>query len=212
MDTGKFVQSDNFLSLTLSVDNQIIHPSRCFGLYERYDGKWKNLDDVPYFYRDYDDYSAELLKNIDNDYTKIRNNIIEMYPQNNFQYMLDYLGLERLSYQSSNVDVCESFKTSETLGAIKPPVIKKEGYWIINTNHRFFYDDINYGLCIAKWIAEKLNVQVNHIDRLLLWAQKIMGLDILDTNKQLKHENMKNKFEYGLPSVYNLDTIDDIVN
>ena len=33
---GHTEQSDNFLSLTLSVDNQIIHPSRCFGLYKVY--------------------------------------------------------------------------------------------------------------------------------------------------------------------------------
>ena len=36
--------------------------------------------------------------------------------------MLDYLGLERLSYRSENTDIRESFVTSKTLGAIKPPV------------------------------------------------------------------------------------------
>ncbi len=37
---GAFRQADNFLSLTFSVDNQIIHPSRCYGLFLKYDGEW----------------------------------------------------------------------------------------------------------------------------------------------------------------------------
>ncbi len=59
---GSFRQAANFLSLTLSVDNQIIHPSRCYGLFLRYDGKWAHKEDIPYFYRDYDQKSADLLQ------------------------------------------------------------------------------------------------------------------------------------------------------
>ena len=135
-----------------------------------------------------------------------------MYTDNNFQYMLDYLELERLSYQSSNIDICESFRKSETLGAIKPPVIYKDNYWVINTEHRFFFDDINYGLCIAKWISQKLNISVVHIDKLLIWMEKLMGLDLLDDNNQLKDENMKERYEFGIPSIYGLKSIDDIVS
>jgi len=69
---GSFRQAANFLSLTLSVDNQIIHPSRCYGLFLRYDGKWAHKEDIPYFYRDYDQKSADLLQELDVDYSKIR--------------------------------------------------------------------------------------------------------------------------------------------
>jgi ketopantoate reductase len=48
---GKFVQACCFLSLTLSVDNQIIHPARCYGLWTRYGGRWSSLDTVPFFYK-----------------------------------------------------------------------------------------------------------------------------------------------------------------
>ena len=50
---GEFVQACSFLSLTLSVDNQIIHPSRCYGLWKRYGGNWKTKDDIPFFYKDF---------------------------------------------------------------------------------------------------------------------------------------------------------------
>ena len=51
---GHFRQAANFLSLTLSVDNQIIHPSRCYVLFLKYNGTWSNKYDIPYFTRDSD--------------------------------------------------------------------------------------------------------------------------------------------------------------
>ena len=52
LSTGKFHLADSFLSLTLSVDNQIIHPARCYGLWlEAEHGKWSSLEKVPLFYR-----------------------------------------------------------------------------------------------------------------------------------------------------------------
>ena len=51
LGVGKFVQACSFLSLTLSVDNQIIHPARCYGLWTQYEGRWSSFDAVPYFYK-----------------------------------------------------------------------------------------------------------------------------------------------------------------
>ncbi|MCF6278183.1 MAG: NAD(P)-binding domain-containing protein, partial [Anaerolineales bacterium] len=42
--SGEFKQADNFLSLTFSVDNQIIHPARCYGLFMRYGGEWDKAE------------------------------------------------------------------------------------------------------------------------------------------------------------------------
>ena len=64
---GAIEQSDSFLSLTLSVDNQIIHPSRSYGLFRRYGGSWSTWEEIPYFYRDFDEQSADLLRALDDD-------------------------------------------------------------------------------------------------------------------------------------------------
>lgn len=204
--TGKFKLAENFLSLTLSVDNQIIHTSRMFGLYKISGGKWNFLEDIPYFYRDYDDLSADLLATLDNDYSKIRNKIKEMFPKNNFEYMLNYLDLERLSYQSCNENIKQSFVNSKTLGAIKTPVVKVENYYELDKNHRFFYDDIYYGLVIAKWIAEKLNIDVYTIDEILTWSEMMLNDNILIDNKL----NLNNS-KLGSPNRYGLETLEDII-
>jgi len=212
-EKGAFVQSDNFLSLTLSVDNQIIHPTRCYGLYQRYGGKWATKDDIPYFYRDYDELSADLLRDLDADYSKVREAIKTGFPDRDFRYMLDYLALERLSYQSANSDIRQSMVTSQTLGAIKPPTVQLEsGEWVIDTNHRFFTDDITYGVCIAKWMAEQLHLDVPTMDRLIEWVQEIRDEKYIEAGKLLVNsESLTGEFNSGIPPVYGIGSIEGIL-
>ena len=128
--------------------------------------------------------------------------------------MLDYLGLERLSYQSEKTDICDSFTTSLTLGAIKPPTVQYDnGEWAIDTNHRFFTDDISFGLCIAKWIAEQMTLSVPTIDNIIEWVQELRGEKILEGGKLLlKSEDLTAEFVSGIPPVYGFHTIDDIID
>lgn len=82
---GKFVQACSFLSLTLSVDNQIIHPSRCYALWKAYGGgQWDSIEDVPMFYRDFDDESAIHLSKLDRDYNVIREAVKKHFPERPF--------------------------------------------------------------------------------------------------------------------------------
>lgn len=211
---GAFEQADSFLSLTLSVDNQIIHPSRCYGLFRRYGGSWSSLEETPYFYRDFDEQSADLLRALDDDYSRVRTALRARFPEHDFQHMLDYLALERLSYQSENTDIRESFVTSKTLGAIKPPVRRNpEGRWEIDTDHRFFTDDISYGVCIAKWMAQEMDISVPTIDAIIEWAQELRRETYLANGKLLvDSESLAGPLRSGIPPVYGIRTIDDVID
>ena len=167
------------------------------------------------FYRDYDDVSANLLADLDKDYTEIREEIKRRYPQKDFRYMLDYLALERFSYQSHNTDIRESFVNSQTLVAIGTPVIQnKEGLWEIDINHRFFMDDIYYGNCIAKWIAEQLKIEVPTIDAILRWAQMVREERIIDGAGRLMidKKDLSTPYKSGVPCFYGFKTIEDIID
>lgn len=212
---GQVVQSDNFISLTLSVDNQIIHTSRCLGLYKVNGPTWKKKEDVPWFYRDYDDVSAQLLADLDADYTCIRNAIKRLCPEKDFSYMLDYLALERFSYQSQNTDVKESFVNSQTLVSIGTPVVENnDGLWELDRNHRFFLDDIYYGNMIAKWMAEQLGIKTPTIDDILQWAQLVRGEHFIDSdnNLLLDSKDLSSPFKCGIPSVYGFNSIEDCID
>ncbi len=210
---GEFVLSEDFLSLSLSVDNQIIHLARLYGMYLQSGGLWEKYEDVPLFYKDFDDVSADIMQKLDADYTKIREAIKARFPENSFKYMLDYLELERFSYNSVNNDIKNSFTSSETLGQIPTPVIQDEsGGWIYNKHHRFFVDDLYYGLVIAKWIAEEFSIETNTIDQIIYWAQDVVEENLL-ANGKLNRESFNNgtSFKYGIPSQYGFNKIKDII-
>ena len=212
--SGEFQQADNFLSLTLSVDNQIIHPARCYGLFVRYGGEWDKAENIPLFYKDFDQVSADILTNLDADYSKIRAKIRMKYPNKKFSKMQNYLKQDRYTNKTEDYTVLESFLKSKTLGAIKAPTIKTQaGTWKIDTNHRFFTDDIHYGLCIAKWVAERFKIDVPTIDKIINWAQKLRDEDLLKNGKlQLDSVDLRKRFKSGIPHFYGYQTVAEIVD
>ena len=212
---GKVAQSEDFLSLTLSVDNQIIHTSRCLGLYKVHGKSWDKKEDVPWFYRDYDDVSANLLGELDADYTKVRAAIKRSHPEKEFRFMMDYLELERFSYQSQNTDIRTSFVESQTLTSIATPVVRnEEGKWEVDRNHRFFLDDIYYGNMIAKWMAEQMGISTPTIDEILHWAQDVRGERFIDEDNHLilDSPDLAAPFKCGVPTVYGFKTIEDCID
>jgi hypothetical protein len=234
---GKFVQACSFLSLTLSVDNQIVHPARCYGLWKTcHEGRWSSLDDVPYFYRDFDVVSANNVANLDHDYSSIRQAVKKLFPDRPFTYMLSYLDLERLTHSSENINIQQSFQESQQLGLIKTPTepyyeVQDDGNEIVeyrlNTKCRFFTDDIPYGLLIAKWVGEQLNVDTPFIDEVITWSQKLRGEHWLKEQNNIKADDngnmsarMKIDIDYcldhkiltGIPPSYDLDSIEDILD
>lgn len=205
---GAFHFCNNFLSSTLSVDNQIIHTSRLYGLSLESGGEWEQLSDVPLFYKDYDQRSADLLQALDADYELIRQYVRQEGKGLNFDFMLDYLELERFSYGASTPDILTSFKESPTLGAIKTPVVERGTKVVINDEHRFFFDDIYFGLVIAKWIALKVKINTPTIDKILIWAQNVLGDEILDSTGSLNKDTKLN----GVPSRWGIHSIQDLLN
>jgi len=209
---GKFVLSSTFLALTLSVDNQIIHLSRLYGLYKKCGSSWQDQDSVPLFYRDFDDSSAKIMQNIDADYTKIREAIKLSFTQFDFSYMLDYLDLERLSYHSANSDIRESFVTSSTLVQIPTPTIKAlDGRYIFDKNHRFFTDDLYYGLVVAKWFALHLGIVTPMLDEVIIWAQDYIGDSVMVDNRLILPKT-NDDYKSGNPDVYEYERFEDYIS
>ncbi len=210
---GRFQCVNHFLSLTLSVDNQIIHTSRMYGLFKETKGVWNQIEDVPLFYGDFSEKSADILKGLDDDYSLIRSAIKKKYKFNDYKWMMGYITQDNLTNLNNNQTIIETFENSSTLGAIKTPVIEVNGQWILNRKHRFFYDDVFYGLCIAKWFAQKLNIQTPHIDDLLMWAQSYLNEPIIENNRLNCDSSMKkNPFKFGLPSIYGYTSLEQVID
>lgn len=209
---GHFDQACSFLDLTLSVDNQIIHPARCYGLWKASGGVWETASKVPYFYRDFDKASADILELLDADYEKIRQAIRQKFPEKDFKYMLGYSDLEKLNHKSDHVDILASLKDSTQLASIKTPAVQGEdGRYYLDTNFRFFKDDIPYGLLIAKSLAEMLHVETDFIDEVIGWAQGLRGEKFIVDGKINMDFCLSDKYLCGIPAVYGYTTVEDLV-
>lgn len=212
LKNGRFVQACSFLSLTMSVDNQILHPARCYGLWKRYGGVWDSLEDVPYFYRDFDQLSADILEKLDAEYELIRHAIKKRFPHLPFKYMLGYLELENLNHNSKCTDILASLRDSQQLGEIKTPTVEgPDGRRYLDKNFRFFEDDIPYGLLIAKALGEMFNVETPFITEVIEWAQKLRGEEFLVDGKINREYCLGENVVCGIPQVYGITKIGDLV-
>ena len=215
---GKFRLTCSFLSLTLSVDNQIIHPARCYGLWlqNNCNGKWPSQEQVPFFYRDFDQRSADLLRRLDDEYTLIRNALRRRFPERDWKYMLSYLELERLNHHSTNVDILISLKGSQQLSKIQTPTVPgPDGVSRrLDVNFRFFTDDIAYGLLIAKWMAEKLDVATPIIDEVIVWAQNVRREYFINREGRIdtKWCLEQGKFYTGIPDGYGMTKLEQLLD
>lgn len=199
--TGAFDRADSFLSLTLSGDNQIIHPARCYGLSMVSPNGWRKMDEIPYFYRDFDDLSAMILSKLDGEYSLIKEYIKKHIAHHDFKHMMGYLDLDEFSYGVRSSDIKSSFRNSKTLWNIKPPVVLSGNGWSLDFSHRFFKDDLYYGLNIAKWFAEKFKIDTPVLDEIREWATR--GV-----------EKFKVSFDQhsGTPDKYGFIKLDEVEN
>jgi hypothetical protein len=215
MNVGKFVQACSFISLTLSVDNQIIHPSRCYGLFTTSGGgEWENDAEVPFFYRDFNQVSADNIFRLDEEYTAIRNAIRKKIPERPFKYMLNYMDLEKLNHKSTHVDILSSLRDSPQLAAIKTPtVVGPGGKRLLNKNCRFFTDDIPYGLLLAKWMAQELDLETPFLDGIITWAQTLRGESFLGPGGRINKEYcLMDKYKSGIPESYGLSKLEELLD
>jgi hypothetical protein len=122
--------------------------------------------------------------------------------------------LEKFGYDSEIKDIRSSFTEFGTLDAIQTPVVKNvNAKWEIDRSHRFFLDDIFYGNCIAKWMAEQFCIETPTIDEILSWAQEMRQEEIIRNHKLiLDSQDLCVPFKTGIPTVYGFDNINDCLD
>lgn len=169
---GKFERVPNFITLTLTVDNQIIHPSRCHALMTSRK-EWREQQDIPLFYRDWDDESSALLSGVDADYSLVRAKLFGLVPSLRNKYDFSWLALQEWAYQEIVTGIRSFFVEAESLRCIRTPIVwGRDGLYGLDVNHRFFKDDFAYGLEICEWFAKMLKCDVPYVSRLMEWYRR----------------------------------------
>lgn len=189
----------NYLNVTLTPSNPILHTSRLYSLFKEYNNNcfW---DREIGFYSDWTDDASDILIECDKELQRMCKMIGN----------IDLSGVKSLVtyYESSTPkEMTEKIRSIKAFSGIKAPMIRMEKGYVPDFNSRYFKEDFPYGLCIIKSFCEIVELNTPMIDEILLWYEAINGLNYY----------MEGKFEGKdltdllLPQNYGLMCVEDIV-
>ena len=166
----------NYLNVTLTPSNQLLHTSRLFALFGKND-PFHEYDSNPLFYGDWDDHSSEIILNCDDELTKIKIAIKEMN--------LAGISTLREHYESNDVSTFTAkIRSIASLHNIRSPMLKKGSKYILDWDSRYFASDFPNGIVIVKAIAIIFSVETPTIDSIINWYQSCTGKRYICNNNE----------------------------
>lgn len=157
---------NHFLEASLTNSNPLLHPARLYGLFHL----WKegvSFSVPPTFYKTWDNKSSQLLIDCDKEFHDILSALPVKIAQ--IPTILDYYD----SYDAESLT--QKIRSIEAFKGILAPMQKIDSGYIPDFSSRYFQEDIPFGLLIIKSIAEILKVNTPYIDKVLNWAQSMIG-------------------------------------
>ncbi len=200
----KTIALPNWLSVTFTPSNPILHTSRLYGLFHDYeeDMRW---DDHLSFYKNWDNLSSKMLIGCGDELKKCFDKLSH--------YDLSGIALPRQHYEIETVkgkdDVDKMTKKIKSLIYLKdyaPMVKTDDGKFIPDFNSRYFVEDFPFGLAILRAFCRICNVSTPYIDIVLQWYDKLYQTGFYKDGK-FEGEGLKN---IPIPQNYGINTIKDI--
>jgi len=208
---GKTESCGHFLSTTLYPINAIIHPQRLYALTHPKDKEaWSlsnPLPENPLFYEDIDDQSADLMNKVNAELIEIGRLLREAGMEVDVPHIFDFLA--KFVYQDPAPDLKTFFATQPAYKGFRCPLKQAEDGkgWHPDFNNRYFTEDIPYGLCIYKGVADIVGASTPTMDMVLYWVQEGMGKEYVVDGKLAG----KDVGETAAPQRYGITTIDGLV-
>ena len=168
----------HFLDATLSNSNPLLHPCRLYVLFKDCPPE-KIYNRIPYLYRDeWDEESSELWLACDGELSKIMSKL----PMDSSEVpsVLEYYGVKDMKSLTHKMQNIVPFWT------LMAPMIEVEGGYKIDPSVRSFTEDIPFGMLMIKAFAELVDVETPNIDKVIYWAQDIMGRKFIEDGKILQ--------------------------
>lgn len=161
----------NYLSVTLTPSNPILHTTRLRTLFADY-AEEKVYKRNPLFYGEWSDASSELLIACDGE-------LQEMLKIMDKLDLSDVRSL-KLHYESDTVEaMTKKLCSIKSLHNLASPMKQVEGGWIPDFKSRYFTADFPYGLAIIEELAGVLGYDAPNIKDTMDWYRRVTG----DTNR-----------------------------
>lgn len=161
----------NYLSVTLTPSNPILHTTRLCTLFSDYE-EGKVYDWNPLFYGEWSDSSSELLIACDAELQEMLK-IMDRLDLSNVRSL-------KLHYESDTVEaMTKKLCSIKSLHNLSSPMKQVENGWIPDFKSRYFTADFPYGLAIIEELATVIGYDAPNIKNTMDWYRKATG----DTNR-----------------------------
>lgn len=159
---------DNYLSVTFTPSNPILHTTRLYSMLHSYPPHFE-FDRNFLFYEEWNDESSQLLINCDAELQTLCRSISEMN-------LSDVVSLKEY-YESPTAEaMTDKISHITAFRGIGSPMLQGEnGKWRIDWSSRYFTADFPYGLAIIKAFARTLSLDTPSIDTVLKWYVDASG-------------------------------------
>lgn len=157
----------NYLSVTLTPSNPILHTTRLRTLFKDYKpGAVYSRN--PLFYGEWTDDSSELLIACD---TELQELCMKLN-----QLDLSNVRSLKLHYESETVEeMTKKLCSIKSLHDLKSPMKFIENGWIPDFDSRYFTADFPYGLAIIEELGKILNVSLPNVFQTMDWYRNVTG-------------------------------------
>lgn len=156
----------NYLNLTLTPSNPILHTTRLMTLFRDYFPGKTVYQHVPLFYEDWSDETTELLFECDAEVQGLCRELKD--------FDLSEVKSLKVHYENDTVEgFTNKIQNIEGFKGLSTPVVEVEGGYIPDLDSRYFTADFNYGLFVIMQVAELVGYQMPNCKEVFDWYQKI---------------------------------------
>lgn len=155
----------NYLTVTLTPSNQILHTSRLYSLFKNYNREYR-ADHNFLFYGEWDLASSEMLLACDNELQTMCRSLAP----------LDLSGVIPLSIHYESPDalaLTKKISSIKSLANITSPMKQEDSGWVPDFSSRYFSEDFPFGLCLIKNFATICQIPTPNIDNVLAWYYSV---------------------------------------
>lgn len=158
-----------YLSLTLTPSNPILHTSRLRVLFKDYkDGML--YDKVPLFYEEWDNETSELLMRCDEELQCICKKLT-MFDLNDVKSL-------KIHYESDTPEeLTDKIRSIKGFKGLKSPVKQIGDKYIPDFSSRYFTADFPYGLFILLQVGNMVNIDIPNMKEVYEWYRSVTDLE-----------------------------------
>lgn len=155
----------NYLNVTLTPSNPILHTTRLRTLFEDY-SEGKFYEKNPLFYGEWSDRSSELLIACDDELQQICSKLTDLD--------LSYVRSLKLHYESDTVEaMTKKISSISSLHNLGSPMIETENGWIPDFKSRYFTADFPFGLALIEQFADAVGVKAKNVRETMKWYRAV---------------------------------------